>query len=236
LSRQRFPLDRLGFLSYIGAGLVLGACRAHLQPLVPEVLPAVSADSAAAWTRGTLPHRAAAVRFKWRYQDEHLSAAGRGTARIAPPDSLRLDYASALNIRTGAGVVLGDSIAWADPADDFRSLVPAVPLLWAAFGVARPPGPDAGVTGGDIAGSRVWRFVTGADTLSYRWTAAPRRLEAEWRRGDRVVARSRTTFDAAERPAAARIDFPDAGARFELTVVGVDSAAVIPPLLWTRRR
>lgn len=215
---------------------MLGACRPHLAPLVPEVLPAVSADSAAVWTRSTTPDRPAAVRFKWRYQDEHLSAAGRGTARIAPPDSLRLDYASALNIRTGAGVVLGDSIAWADPAEDFRSLMPAVPLLWAAFGVARPPGRDATVAGAALPGSLIWRFVTGADTLSYRWTATPRRLEAEWRRGDRVVARSRTTFDAAARPAAARIDFPDAGARFELTVVGVDTAAVIPPQLWSRRR
>lgn len=215
---------------------MLGACRPHLAPLVPEVLPVVTADSAVAWTRGTIPRRPAAVRFRWRYQDEHLSAAGRGTARITPPDSMRLDYASALNIRTGAGVVLGDSIAWADPADDFRSLVPAVPLLWAAFGVARPPGAGAEVAGGPMPGGVVWRFVSGPDTLSYRWSDSPRRLEAEWRRGERVVARSRTTFDAAARPAAARIDFPDAGATFELTVLAVDTAAVIPPLLWSRRR
>lgn len=215
---------------------MLGACRPHLVPLVPEVLPAVTADSAEAWTQRTVPPHPAAVRFKWRYRDEHLSAAGRGTARIAPPDSLRLDYASALNIRTGAGVVLGDSIAWADPADDFRSLVPAVPLLWAAFGIARPPGAGAEVAGVTTAGAVLWRFVTGPDTLSYRWTESPRQLEAEWRRGERVVARSRTTYDAAARPAAARIDFPDAGARFELTVVSVDTAAVIPPVLWSRRR
>jgi len=196
----------------------------------------VAADSAEAWSRSTEPRHPAAVRFKWRYRDERLSAAGRGTARIAPPDSLRLDYASALNIRTGAGVVLGDSIAWADPADDFRSLVPAVPLLWAAFGIARPPIAGAEVAGGAIPGGVVWRFVSGTDTLSYRWTDSPRELEAEWRRGERVVARSRTTYDAAARPAAARIDFPDAGARFELTVLGVDTAAVIPPVLWSRRR
>lgn len=215
---------------------MLAGCRPHLAPLVPEALPVASADSAGRWSRSTLPGHTTAVRFKWRYRDDRVSAAGRGTARIAPPDSLRLDYASALNIRTGAGVVLGDSIAWADPAEDFRSLVPAVPLLWAAFGIARPPGPEAAVAGGATPGAAVWRFVTGPDTLSYRWTDAPRQLEAEWRRGVRVVARSRTTFDAAARPAAARIDFPDAGARFELTVLGVDTAAVVPALLWIRRR
>jgi hypothetical protein len=36
-------------------------------------------------------------------------------------------------------------------------------------------------------------------------------------------------------PAAARIDFREASARFELTVVGIDSGAVIPPPLWRSR-
>ena len=51
-----------------------------------------------------------------------------------------------------------------------------------------------------------------------------------------MVARSRTALDAQARPAEARVDFPEASARFELTVVGVDTAAVIPPALWRSRR
>jgi len=51
-----------------------------------------------------------------------------------------------------------------------------------------------------------------------------------------VVARSRTALDAQARPTGARVDFPEASARFELTVVGVDTAAVIPPALWRSRR
>jgi len=38
------------------------------------------------------------------------------------------------------------------------------------------------------------------------------------------------------RPASARVDFPEAPARFELTVGVVDTAAVIPPNVWRSRR
>jgi len=37
-------------------------------------------------------------------------------------------------------------------------------------------------------------------------------------------------------PAGARLDFPEGPARFELSVVAVDTAAVIDPALWRRRR
>ena len=61
-------------------------------------------------------------------------------------------------------------------------------------------------------------------------------VEAEWRRRGKVVARSRSQLDSLERAASARVDFPEAPARFELTVVAVDTAAVIPPALWRSRR
>jgi hypothetical protein len=36
-------------------------------------------------------------------------------------------------------------------------------------------------------------------------------------------------------PASAGIDFPEASARFELTVVAIDSGAVFPAELWRSR-
>jgi hypothetical protein len=95
-----------------------------------------------------------------------------------------------------------------------------------------PPGDTARV---------VWRFARARDTLDFVATrglgaGAPRLLEAEWRREGKVVARSRTQLGARARPVGARVDFPEASARFELTVVGVDTAAVIPPALWRARR
>ena len=205
-------------------------------------------DSATLWTRTTLPRAAALIRFRWRYQDEQVKYAGRGTARIVPPDSLRFDYAGPLGFGSGAAVVIGDSVLWADPAKNFRSLVPAIPMLWAAFGMVRPPADDAAVFGAQLVDSVrqqrrvVWRFVQRDDTLDYVVTHSAGRgslLEAEWRQRGTVVARSRSQLDASAlspRPVSARVDFPEASGRFELTVVALDTAAIIPPALWRSRR
>ncbi len=208
-------------------------------------LAPASRDSAVAWTRTTLPRTPTLIRFRWRYQDERVKYAGRGSTRIARPDSLRFDFAGPFNLGNGAAVVIGDSVAWADPEKNFRSLVPAIPMLWAAFALVRPPANDASVFGGQLVDSvthkrRVfWRFVQVEDTLDYVVTDSAGReslLEAEWRRRGAVVARSRSQLDALRRPASARVDFPEAPARFELTVGVVDTAAVIPPNVWRSRR
>jgi hypothetical protein len=207
------------------------------------VAPA-SREHAIVWTRSTLPRTPTLIRFRWRYQDERVKYAGRGSARIAPPDSMRFDFAGPFNLGNGAAVVIGDSVAWADPDKNFRSLVPAIPMLWAAFAMVRPPAADAAVLGAQLEDSLthrrrlIWRFAQVEDTLDYLVTDSAGResmLEAEWRRRGAVVARSRSKLDALQRPASARVDFPEAPARFELTVGMVDTAAVIPPNLWRSR-
>jgi len=77
-----------------------------------------------------LPRTATLIRFRWHYQDERVKYAGRGSVRVAPPDSLRFDYVGPLGLGSGAAVVIGDSVLWADPDKNFRSLVPAIPMLW----------------------------------------------------------------------------------------------------------
>src|SRR5438105_14739430 len=138
-------------------------------------MPLAPADpaAAAAWARATLPGRDTAIRFRWKYQDADRRWGGRGTARIAPPDSLRFDYVGPLGLGSGAAVVIGDSVAWADPAKNFRSLIPAIPMLWAALSMVRPPASDAVVLGARLADSTsprrhvVWRFAQLEDTLDY---------------------------------------------------------------------
>jgi len=229
-------------LSYIAACTLLAACPRHPPaPLVPMALAPVNRDSAVQWSRSTLPRAPALIRFRWRYQDERVKYAGRGTVRIAPPDSLRFDYAGPFNWGSGAAVVIGDSVLWADPEKNFRSLVPAIPMLWASLAMVRPPADDANVLGTQTVDSLthqrrvVWRFAQAEDTLDYVVTDSAGResmLEAEWRRRGKVVARSRAKLDALQRPATARVDFPEGPARFELTVGVVDTAAVISPAVW----
>lgn len=153
---------------------------------------------------------------------------------------MRFDYAGPLGLGAGAAVVIGDGVAWADPAANFRSLVPAIPMLWASLGMVQPPGADDQVFAfTELEPQRaIWRFAgSDGDTLDFVATlGAARVLEAEWRHGSKVVARSRTQLDPQARPISARIDFPEAPARFELTVVAVDTAVVFPPAVWRRRR
>jgi hypothetical protein len=214
-------------------------------------LAPASRDSAAQWARTTLPRAPALIRFRWHYQDERVKYAGRGTVRIAPPDSLRFDYVGPLGLGSGAAVIIGDSVVWADPEKDFRSLVPAVPMLWAAFAMVRPPEDNATVFGTQLVDSVrhtrriVWRFAQPEDTLDYVMTypdSAGSRgggmLEAEWRQREKMVARSWSRLDTLAHPAGARIDFPSVsgGARFELTVVAFDTAQVFAPAIWRSRR
>ena len=231
-------LDRLGRRSYIAACIVLAACHGRPAPLVPEPLGSVPPDSVVAWSMGSGPARPMALRFRWKYRDDRRSGGGRGTARVAPPDSVRVDWAATLNIKTGAAVVLGDSLQWADPKENFPSSVtPAVQLVWTALGVVRPPRDSATVSGSRDSLRAVWRYADGRDTLDYRLAQAlPRTLEAEWRRDGTVVARSRTVLGPGGLPQSVRIDVPERSARFELTFVAVDSAASFAPALWRGRR
>ena len=207
-------------------------------------LPLAPGDwtSAAAWARATAPAHQTLIRFRWKYRDRDKSYAGRATVRIAPPDSLRLDYAGPFNWGAGAAVVVGDTTLWADPEKNFRSLVPAVRMLWAGLGIVRPPAAGAAVFSlpprapGADSSVEIWRFVQGIDTLDYRLAAGEQRvLEAEWRQG-KVVARSRAELDGRALPTSARIDFPEEPARFEFTVGSTDPRAVFDSATWRRRR
>jgi hypothetical protein len=230
-------LDRLRALSYIAAGTLVAACPPHVAPLVPVPLTPADRQQALGWTEGTVPGHRTAIRFKFEFQDDRRHWAGRGTARVAPPDSLRFDYTGPLGLGAGAAVVVGDSTVWADPEENFRSLVPGIPMLWASLGIVRPPAADARVESGGEAPRTIWRFARAGDTLAYVVTdGVPRVLEAEWRREGKVLARSRTELRGRALPAKARVDFPEAPARFELTVVGVDTTADFAAALWRSRR
>ena len=244
---QRFPLDQRIALSYIGACALLLGCPGSVPPLVPLPLAPVPWDSGVGWAVATVPARHTLIRFRWKYRDAGKSYAGRAAARVAPPDSLRIDYAGPFNWGAGAALVVGDTTVWADPEKNFRSLVPAVRMLWAGLGIVRPPAVGAavfGLVGGGPGGPggpgadsvRIWRFVQGEDTLDYRLARGGTRvLEAEWRRQGKVVARSRAELDIRAMPASARIDFPEGPARFEFTVGAVDTTVVFDSATWRRR-
>jgi len=110
--------------------------------------------------------------FRWDYVDQALAAKGEGVARIAPPDSVRLDFFLDGGLGGGYAVVIGDSIS-TPGGDQVRRYLPPVALLWAALGrLAVPSVPDtvAKVDGGtlraDIGRNPAWRVTFVGDRLT----------------------------------------------------------------------
>jgi hypothetical protein len=79
--------------------------------------------------------------FAWEYKERVFSARGDGSARIAPPDSLRIDLFLENGSSGGYAVLIGDSLV-ALAQDEARRSLPPEPLLWATLGVVRVTAPD----------------------------------------------------------------------------------------------
>jgi hypothetical protein len=80
--------------------------------------------------------------FHWEYRDRDVSVKGDGAARIAPPDSARLDFVVSGGLGSGHALLLGDTVV-APGRDLVRRTLPPPPLVWAALGrLAVPPARD----------------------------------------------------------------------------------------------
>ena len=142
---QRLFVDRRVLVAYLA--LALAGCRATPGALVPVAAAPVSRAQVAQWVGATVPAEHRLHRFKWLFQDERSSAGGRGSARIAPPDSMRFDVAGPFGSGAASAAVVGAEPLWAEPPDAVKKLVPNYPLMWAMFGVARLPEPDDSLRG-----------------------------------------------------------------------------------------
>jgi hypothetical protein len=142
------------------------ACAPRLRPLAGTPAPAVL-------PRGQLAPGHRRVVFRWELQDPDIVARGEGAARIASPDSGRLDFFLAGGAGSGAAVLLGDALRLPSQADDMsRRLVPPPPLLWAALGRLAIPAlrdtnvrVDADTLRADIGLPVAWRLTFVRDTL-----------------------------------------------------------------------
>ena len=142
------------------------ACAPRLRPLpgvpAPSVIP----------MPGLRPgyHR---VVFRWELEDPDITARGEGAARLAYPDTGRLDFFLAGGAASGAAVLIGSELRLTSRAEDLtRKLVPPAPLLWGALGrVAIPAARDTVVRvdgdtlRADIALPVAWRLTFVRDSL-----------------------------------------------------------------------
>jgi hypothetical protein len=169
----------------------VGACAPRLAPLTGAPAPAHLPMPAGL---GPGHHR---VVFQWQLDDQDMSARGEGAARIASPDSARLDFFLAGGFGSGAAILVGDSLRAPGP-DMVRKLVPPPPLLWAALGrVALPSLPDTVVRvdgtilRADIGSPVAWRLTFHGDTLARAERVEKGRV-VEWMERDATHVRYRS--------------------------------------------
>lgn len=228
---QWFSVDRPRRLSYLGL-LLAGCAPAQPGPIVPAHAEPISKADVESWVAATAPTGHAAHRFRWQVQDDRGSAGGRGTVRVAAPDSLRLDVAGPLGSGRGAGVVVADSAQWADPPDALDRLIINYPLMWAMVGVMQAPPEGARLRGArDPSGVR-WEWALGADTVAYFWDSAGGRLSAQARSAGVLVGRVETTTGPDGRLSSSQLTVPRPATRISLTFTETTTAASFSPDLW----
>jgi hypothetical protein len=170
-------------------------------------------------------------RFKWLFRDERSSAGGRGSARIAPPDSLRFDAAGPFGSGAGSAVVIGEQAVWMNPPDAISKLVPNYPLMWAMFGIAREPPEAAELRGLADRDVTAWQYAGAGDTIVYaRSSGDPNRLVAEVRQSGTLVGRAETTLNPDGTPLKARLTVPSAPAQLDLTFLSTERSSFAPEI------
>ena len=231
---QCFGLDRPVLLAYLG--LVGVGCRSAPGPVLPAAAEPVSEGQVAEWVASTVPSDHLLHRFKWLFKDERASAGGRGSARVAPPDSLRFDVAGPFGSGAASAVVIGDRALWTEPPDAIAKMVPNYPLMWAMFGVARMPPEGARLRGLTVGPTTAWQYAGSSDTIEYaRIAGNPVRFVAVVRQNGELVGRAETQLDPDGTPLKARLTVPSAPAQLDLTFLSTKRASFAPDL-WLPRK
>lgn len=90
-----------------------------------------------------LPREYRQVVFRWEFAEQDMIARGDGVARIAPPDSARVDFFLDGGLGAGRAVLIDRDLRIPPAAEFARKFFPPAPLLWATLGrLAVPPGTD----------------------------------------------------------------------------------------------
>ncbi len=158
-----------GTVGLVALALSVGgaACLPHAAPLAGAAAP-----RSVALPRIGLPPQPRRVTFTWRYEEQNgVSVRGEGVARVVPPDSARLQFFLAGGYGSGTAALAGDHLELPD-RDEFRRLIPAAPLLWAALGrLAVPPAADTilrldgDTLRADVGHAPTWRVTLVRDSL-----------------------------------------------------------------------
>jgi hypothetical protein len=159
--------------------------------------------------------------FRWDYRERYYSARGEGVARIAPPDSMRLDFFLQNGAAGGSAIVLGDSIFV--PGAEARRYLPSPAMLWGALGVVTVSAPDTLVyLEGDMLNAELGRPPSWQLVYSRGRLVALRRIERA-----RIV-------EALEHPDSQRVVYTQRGRTLRLEIVRRSSETYFDEAIWRR--
>jgi hypothetical protein len=212
-------IARIGSIVLLSLTALAGCAAPRLAPLLNatpiaarEPLPVIE-----------LPRRSQRIVFNWKLRESELEVHGEGAARIAAPDSARIDLFVSGGLGSGAAWVIGDQMRL-DAPEALRRVLPPPAFLWAALGrFAIPAGRDTLVVRTDSS-------LTADIGPEPRWRLAivGRRItRLERADGDRVI-------DRLERKGDASLVYYHAPTRRQLTltITRVDSVAPFDASIW----
>jgi hypothetical protein len=149
-----------------------------------------------------LKHGYRSLFFDWEYKERLFGAKGQGIARIAPPDSVRIDLFLQNGANAGFVILIADSLATV-AQDEARRSLPPEPLLWAALGVVRVSAADTiarqdrDTLRVEIGRDPAWRMAYASSRLGRMERIAGGRIE-------QTVERTDSTRVVYKQPAAGR--------------------------------
>jgi hypothetical protein len=180
----------------------------------PRARPLAGAPTVARLPVAELPAGHQRVSFRWHFSDGDVGVSGEGVARLAAPDSARLDFFVDNGLGGGYAVLIADSLTVPRGAEQVRRFLPPVPLLWAALGrLALPSAADTAVR----ADGRLLRADVGSDPR-WRVTFDSLRLAGVSRiAGGREIERLTRTADG-------KVSYQHLSAQRRLTLTTTDAA------------
>jgi hypothetical protein len=164
--------------------VIMTACIPRMQPLTGNIAPVRLLPPS------SLTGSPRAIHFDWSFRDESFILAGEGVARLAPPDSVRLDLFSRSGELVSVLALVGDSVRVPGGTPDVvKSLLPSPPMLWAALGalMVAPQADtvvrvDGDTLRADIGRAPVWRAAfVGGRLVRLDAARAGRLRESLWR-------------------------------------------------------
>lgn len=220
---------------YLSLLPLLAGCPGSAPPVVPSgAFRAASAGELAEAEGRSAPSRREIVRFNWRADDGTIQFSGQGAARIAPPDSMRVDMAASLGIGRATIIMTGQRVE-AQPAQVVDRILPDRFALWAMLGHLRSPAGAAAIERLDDAERIVWRVTDERGRITLFETRAGVLVGATREEQGRTTSQLQLTRAASADVTRSQLTDYSRSLRIDIEITGREASEAFAPDTWQLR-